>query len=72
MNTVAWEVRGTECMKYCQTRENCAYACGLEPLNLEEEYNTPVIQKEQDRYPIRFVIVPKNISSLEKETVYTR
>lgn len=31
MQAEIMEIRDWDCLKYCETRENCAAACGLEP-----------------------------------------
>lgn len=71
MYPLAWEARGTECMKYCQTRENCAYACGLEPLISMEEYTVPAAE-EQDGNRMRFIMNGNIFSKPEKQPVYSR
>lgn len=38
MQTIDTAVRNWECLSYCQTQDNCSYACGLaHPLSVMEQ-----------------------------------
>lgn len=51
------EFRNCECLKYCETQENCQFACGLEPVVAMEDTS-----QSQLHY-----IIKQNVFQLQKE-----
>ena len=53
------QYRDWECLKLCQTRENCLAACGLMPPDDEKKPVAPERQAEFTTPPVMFIISPK-------------
>lgn len=60
------EIRDWKCLEYCDTKENCLYACGLLPPHEAEELEQPS-QGKNPTYPVRFVIAPNKVQVGLKE-----
>lgn len=60
------DVRDWKCLEYCETKENCLYACGLVPPH-EAIYGDPALRSEIDPMPISFTINPAKLQGKSKE-----